>query len=130
MTIARRSRKGGPMLRWTFLLLFGLLSVSLVATSTVHAREFPGMATIECSGVADKSADKGAILDNVGEMDEAPAEKSFPPQHATCHAPATSLPEFTASPPLVVASMPDRLVRVATRLPLDLIRLDIRPPIA
>jgi hypothetical protein len=118
------------MLRWSFLLLLGLLSVSLVATSTVHAREFPGMATIECSGVADKSADDGAILDNVGETDKAPTEKAPSAQHATCHAPATSLPELTAASPLFVAPTPDRLVRIATRLPLDLIRLDIRPPIA
>jgi hypothetical protein len=130
MTIARHSRKGGPMLRWSFLLLLGILAVSLVATSTVHAREFPGMATIECSGVADKSADESAALDMAGDADEAPAGKSPPPQHATCHAPATSLPEFTASSPLFVAPTRDRLVRVATRLPLDLIRLDIRPPIA
>lgn len=130
MTIARRARKGGPMLRWGFLLLLGLLAVSLVATSTVHAREFPGMTTIECSGVSDTSADPGVILALGGDKGDAPAEKSPPAQHATCHAPATSLPDFVAAAPLLTASTPDRLVRVATRLPLDLIHLDIRPPIA
>lgn len=128
MTIAHSARKGGPMLRWGFLLLLGLLAVSLVTTSTVHARELPGMASIECSGVTDKAAGQGAIPDS-GDTG-APAEKSPPAQHATCHAPAISLPDFIASPPLFVAPTPDRLMRVASRPPLDLIHLDIRPPIA
>ena len=130
MTIARRSRKGGPMLRWSFLLVLGILSLSLLVTSTVHAREFPGIPTIDCSGTVDKSVKDKAVSDDIGESREAPTDKSPPLQHATCHAPASSLPDVAASSPLFVAVPRNRLTRVTTQAPLNLIRLDIRPPIA
>lgn len=128
MTIDGRSLMACTMLRWGFLLLLGVLAGSLIATSTVHAREFPGIPTIECSGVVSGAIDGVDAAD--GESGEAPAEKAPPLQHATCHAPATSLPALQTSAPIFVAPARDRLMRAVAEAHLGLIHRDIRPPIA
>lgn len=109
------------MMRWGFLLLLGMLAVSLLATSTVHAREFSGVATLECSGV---------VGDGKQDSEPAPAEKSAPAQHATCHAPAASIPSVGVEPSLISDRQRDPLARIIEAVPLAVIDRDIRPPIA
>lgn len=67
---------------WSLLLV--LLASSLVVTATVHAREIPGPATIECSGTihSEGGADRA----------QGDADKAMPHHHGTCHGQAQTLP--------------------------------------
>lgn len=112
------------MLRWIVLLLLGLSAGSLLATSVVHAREFSGAPTLECSGVV---ADADTI--DQGDSDDG-SDPSPPAQHATCHAPVTSLPPLAVAPASWAEARRDILVRASREPMLDLVDRTIRPPIA
>lgn len=66
----------GPMLRHGLLFLC-LLVTSLVTATTIHAREWPGVSSIECSGT----------LHSDGDADQSPgdADQAAPHHHGSCH---------------------------------------------
>lgn len=77
MTGGIRSAKRCAMIRKIWSLLLLMLASSLVMSATVHAREWPGSATIECSGT----------VHSEGDSDQSPgdADKGMPHHHGTCH---------------------------------------------
>ena len=71
------------MFRKGFLIVW-LLAVSLVATTTVHAQEIPGLTTLECSGAVHVEPEKGS-KPAPGEPDKGTAH------HHGCHSASTFL---------------------------------------
>lgn len=109
------------MLRRVFILLVGILAISMVSTSTIHAAEFPGAVTTDCVG----AASHGHASDQ-----NSSSEKSVPAAHANCHSPAVSLPTLDA--PAEIAFMPHSIPapHALQELVSLMVAPGIRPPIA
>lgn len=78
------------MLRRCWLVMLCLLASSLVATTTVHAREALTTAEISCGG----------DVHVAGDSDEAPADqdRAAPHQHGTCHGHAFAIGSDAVTP--------------------------------
>ena len=72
------------------ILIVWLLAVSLVATTTVHAQEIPGVVTLECSGAVH------AGPDNDSEPASGDADKGAMHHHG-CHGASTFMAGNTAA---------------------------------
>ncbi|RZF65943.1 hypothetical protein EWE75_02815 [Sphingomonas populi] len=72
------------MLRRLQSLLLVIIASSLVMTATVHAREIPGPATIECNGTVHSDGD--------ADQSQGDADKAMPHHHGTCHSQVLDVP--------------------------------------
>lgn len=98
---AGSARKRGAVHRlWSLLLV--LIASSLVVTATVHAREFPGPVTLECTGFVHMEGD--------ADQSQGDLEKAIPHHHGTCHGAAMSVPSPST---LKTASLDDALRPIA-----------------
>lgn len=64
--------------------LLYLLTVSLLTTTVVHAREIPGAPTIECSGYVHSDGDS--------DQTQGDADKAMPHHHGSCHGSSAFVP--------------------------------------
>lgn len=109
-----------PMLRNSFLWLC-LLVMSLVASTTLHARELPGLTSIECTGTVHAGSEQQPSSDS--------PDKGMAHHHG-CHSASSFLPSegpfsYSFDPPL-------NLVPAASATVLSCWQSgpDLRPPIA
>jgi len=103
--------------------LFILTVASLVATTTVHARELPGVMALKCSGAVHAEPDNGSKPPS-GEADKGLVE------HSGCHSASTFIAGSTAAG--VIFAHPSRsypVLHVAALLPHQF-GPGLRPPIA
>lgn len=110
-----------PMFRKGFLIVW-LLAVALVATTTVHAQEIPGVVTLECSGAVH------AERDNDSKPTSGEADKGTMHHHG-CHSASTFIAGNTAAD--VFFTLPPRsypVLQVAVLLPRQS-GPGLRPPI-
>lgn len=102
--------------------LFLLMATSLLATTTVHAQEFPGAEAVDCSG----------FVHSEGDADESQgdADKGIPHHHASCHSAAAFVPQVSDN---LLAVRPIKAVKPsfdAANVDRWSIGPDLRPPIA
>lgn len=83
MTARLRCAKTASVSRILRLFLI-LIASSLVMTATIHAREIPGPATIECSGAVHSEGD--------ADQSQGDADKAIPHHHGTCHGSSLDMP--------------------------------------
>ena len=83
MTKRRRSAIANIMFRHGILVLFMLIA-SLTTAAPLHASEFPGATSIECSG----------YVHSEGDADQTPgdADKATPHHHGNCHGATALIP--------------------------------------
>ena len=104
------------------LLIVWLLIVSLIATTTVHAQEIPGVVTLECSGAVHAEPDNDSKPAS-GEADKATIH------HHGCHSASTFIAGNTAAD--VFSTLPPRsypALQIAVLLPRQS-GPGLRPPI-
>ncbi|MCJ2182674.1 hypothetical protein MTR62_08225 [Novosphingobium sp. 1949] len=104
------------------LFLLWLLAASLMTTSALHAQEFPGSETVDCSG----------FVHSEGDSDETQgdADRAAPHHHTSCHTSFGPAPHSTDD---LLVLRPVRLVNRAFDAPgtaLSAVGPDLRPPIA
>ena len=99
-----------------------VIASSLVMTATVHAREIPGSATLECSGA----------VHSEGDADQSPgdADQAIPHHHGTCHGPSLDVPASGALMTMTRADGPHPWPAPANAFRSWLIDPALRPPAA
>jgi len=121
MTKRGRSAMANIMFRQGILVLF-MLIVSLTTAAMVHASEFPGVTSLECSGYVHSEGD--------ADQTQGDADKATPHHHGNCHGAAAFIPArdgaFTLRVPLILPSFnpADAALDRWSSGP------DLRPPIA
>ncbi|WP_082543426.1 hypothetical protein [Sphingomonas sp. Leaf339] len=78
---------------WSLLLV--MIASSLVMTAAVHAREIPGLVTIECSGTVHSDGD--------ADQSQGDADKAMPHHHGTCHGQTLDVPASDTLPSMTSA---------------------------
>ncbi len=91
MTSRLISRKGTVAMQRLLSLFLVLIASSLVMSATVHARELPGVTTIECSGAVHEDGD--------ADQSQGDSDKAMPHHHGTCHSSAMQIPSTDELPP-------------------------------
>lgn len=109
------------MLRGGFL-LFCLLVSSLLATTTIHARETPYAPTMECSGAVHHDGD--------ADQSSGDADRAVPHHHGGCHGHHISLAAGTVSSDAVVGGADLLLAFNPVALAHSAVDPALRPPIA
>jgi hypothetical protein len=101
-------------------LLLMLIASSLVMTATVHARELPGAAMIECSGTVHSQGD--------ADQSQGDSDKAVPHHHGTCHSSAMQMPASDKLPPSLMGSRMIPLAGADQVLASGSIEPGLRPP--
>ena len=92
------ARLGSAIARGMFrrgLFLLCMLLTSLTAVATLHAREFPGAVSVDCSGYMHGESDP--------DQTPADAEKALPHHHGSCHGAVAFIPIRNSAPMSFVA---------------------------
>ena len=96
------ARLGSAIARGMFrhgLFLLCMILTSLTAVTTLHAREFPGAVSVDCSGYVHSEGDT--------DQTRGDAEKAMPHHHGSCHGAAAFMPARSGAPvPFVALALP------------------------
>ncbi|MFW2852678.1 hypothetical protein ACM61V_12235 [Sphingomonas sp. TX0543] len=97
-----------------------LIASSLLMSATVHARELPGVATIECSGAVHTDGD--------ADQSQGDSDKAMPHHHGTCHSSAMQIPSNDEVRPSLDGARMGPLAGADTVLASSTVSPGLRPP--
>lgn len=122
MTLRSVSTRRHAMLRRFWSLLLVMIASSMVMAATVHAREIPGPATIECSGAVHSEGD--------ADQSQGDADKAMPHHHGTCHGQTLNVPATDVLPSMTRGDSLRPFPAPASAIASHLVDPALRPPTA